>query len=39
MIDLVDNYEDDYKKLRDLIFYTSIVIFSAWLNKKDNNND
>lgn len=38
MSDLDDNY-DDYRKLRDLIFYISIVIFSDLLNLKDNDND
>ncbi len=33
------NYDEDYKNLRDLIFYISIVIFSDLLNIKDNNND
>ena len=38
MSDLDDNYDEDYRKLRDLIFYISIVIFFDLLNK-DNNND
>ena len=36
---LDDNYDEDYRKLRDLIFYISIVIFSDLLNLKDNDND
>lgn len=39
MSDLDDNYDEDYRKLRDLIFYISIVIFSDLLNIKDNDND
>ena len=39
MSDLDDNYDEDYKELRDLIFYISIVIFSDLLNIKDNDND
>lgn len=38
MSDLDDNYDEDYRKLRDLIFYISIVIFSDLLNLKDNDN-
>lgn len=32
MSDLDDNYDEDYRKLRDLIFYISIVIFSDFYN-------
>lgn len=39
MSDLDDNYDEDYRQLRDLIFYISIVIFSDLLNLKDNDND
>ena len=39
MSDLDDNYDEDYRQLRDLIFYISIVIFSDLLNIKDNDND
>lgn len=39
MSDLDDNYDEDYRMLRDLIFYISIVIFSDLLNLKDNDND
>ena len=39
MSDLDDNYDEDYRMLRDLIFYISIVIFSDLLNIKDNDND
>ena len=39
MSDLDDNYDEDYRKLRDLIFYISVVIFCDLLNTKDNNND
>lgn len=39
MSDLDDNYDEDYRKLRDSIFYISIVIFSDLLNIKDNDND
>lgn len=39
MSDLDDNYDEDYRKLRDLIFYISVVIFYDLLNTKDNNND
>lgn len=39
MSDLDDNYDEDYRKLRDLIFYISVVIFIDWLNKEDNCND
>jgi len=39
MSDLDDNYDEDYKELRDLIFYISIVIFSDLLNIKENDND
>lgn len=31
MSDLDDNYDEDYRKLRDLIFYISIVIFLTCL--------
>lgn len=39
MSDLDGNYDEDYRKLRDLIFYISVVIFCDLLNAKDNNND
>lgn len=39
MSDSDDNYDEDYRKLRDLIFYTAVVVFCDWLNNKDNNND
>lgn len=39
MSDLDYNYDEDYRKLRDLIFYISVVIFCDLLNTKDNNND
>lgn len=39
MSDLDCNYDEDYRKLRDLIFYISVVIFCDLLNTKDNNNN
>lgn len=39
MSDLDCNYDEDYRNLRDLIFYISVVIFCDLLNTKDNNND
>lgn len=39
MSDLDGNYDEDYRKLHDLIFYISVVIFIDWLNKEDKDNE
>ena len=34
-----DKHEDDYKMLKDLIFYASVITFCDWLKKEDKNDE
>lgn len=39
MIGSTNKHEDDYKMLKDLIFYASVIIFCDWLKKEDKNDE